>query len=95
MATKLLDTVKEDLSITHTKKDNDIEAAIETAKQRLSQIGVGIVSENNKTTATAIKLFCRYWFNFQGDGDRYLGSFEALANAMSKASEFREEDGSE
>jgi len=95
MATKLLEPVKTDLGITHTKKDNDIEAAIETAKQRLSQIGVGIVSENNRTTATAIKLFCRFWFNFQGDGDRYLESFQSLANAMSKASEFREGDGDE
>ena len=40
MATKLLDPVKTDLGITHSKKDNDIQDAIETAKQRLSQIGV-------------------------------------------------------
>ena len=56
MATKLLDPVKKDLGITHSKKDNDIQDAIETAKQRLSQIGVGIVSENNKTTVTAITV---------------------------------------
>ena len=91
MATKLLDPVKTDLGIT----DNDIQDAIETAKQRLSQIGVGIVSENNRTTVTAIKLFCRYWFNFQGDGERYEESFKSLADAMSKASEFREGDGDE
>lgn len=95
MATKLLDPVKTDLGITHSKKDNDIQDAIETAKQRLSQIGVGIVSENNKTTVTAIKLFCRYWFNFQGDGERYEESFKSLADAMSKASEFQEGDGDE
>ena len=95
MATKLLDTVKNDLGITHNKRNSDIQDAIETAKQRLSQIGVGIVSENNKTTVTAIKLFCRYWFNFQGDGDRYEESFKSLADAMSKASEFREGDGDE
>lgn len=95
MATKLLDTVKNDLGITHNKRNSDIQDAIETAKQRLSQIGVGIVSENNKTTVTAIKLFCRYWFNFQGDGERYEESFKSLADAMSKASEFREGDGDE
>ena len=90
MATKLLDTVKTDLGITHGKKDGDIQDTIETAKQRLSQIGVEIVEEKDRTTATAIKLFCRYWFNFQGDGDRYLESFESLANAMSRAKEYRE-----
>lgn len=95
MATKLLDTVKNDLGITHNKRNSDIQDAIETAKQRLSQIGVGIVSENNRTTVTAIKLFCRYWFNFQGDGERYEESFKSLADAMSKASEFREGDGDE
>lgn len=89
MATELLDTVKTDLGITHTKKDGDIEDAIETAKQRLSQIGVNVVEEEDRTTVTAIKLYCRYWFNFQGDGDRYLNSFEYLANAMAKAREYR------
>ena len=42
MATKLLDPVKKDLGITHSKKDDDIQDAIETAKQRLSQIGVRV-----------------------------------------------------
>lgn len=89
MATILLDTIKEDLSISHGKKDQDIEDAIETAKQRLSQIGVDVIDENDCTTATAIKLFCRYWFNFQGDGARYEESFRKLADAMSRAAEYR------
>ena len=89
MATILLDTIKEDLSISHGKKDRDIQDAIETAKQRLSQIGVDVIDEKDRTTATAIKLFCRFWFNFQGDGDRYEGSFKKLADAMSRAAEYR------
>ena len=89
MATKLLDAIKTDLGISHGKKDTAIQDAIETAKQRLSQIGVNVVDEKDRTTATAIKLFCRYWFNFQGDGDRYLDSFNSLANAMSGANEYR------
>ncbi len=92
MATILLEAVKNDLSIKHSKKDDEITAAIETAKQRLSQIGVDVVNEKNKTTASAIKLYCRYWFNFQGDGARYERAFRNMANAMSRASEFMEGD---
>lgn len=81
--------VKEDLGISHCKKDADICEAIETAEQRLSQIGVDIVNSDDATTRTAIKLYCRAWFNFQGEGERYKAAFEGLANSMAQAKEYR------
>ena len=60
MATlNLLESVKQDLGISHVKKNDDITLAIDTAKQRLSQIGVARVTEQDPTTETAIKLYCR------------------------------------
>lgn len=85
----LKDSVKQDLGISHNKKDGDIDLAIRTAKQRLSQIGVSLVREQDPATITAIKLYCRSWFNFQGDGERYMKAFEGLANSMSQAGEYR------
>ena len=86
----MLQTVKNDLGITHNKKDSSLSIAIETAMQRLSQIGVGTVNLDDETTETAVLLYVRYWENFQGDGERYLELFGHLANAMSHAAEYRE-----
>lgn len=85
----VLAAVKLDLGITHAAKDDDIVNAIDTAKRRLGMIGVDTVETEDATTMTAIKLYCRAWFNFQGDADRYRDAFEHLANAMSHASEYR------
>lgn len=93
----MLLTAKRDLGITHDKKDGSITNAIETAAQRLSMIGVDTVDLTDPTTETAVLLYVRYWMNYQGDGPRYLQLFESLANAMSHATEYRddEEDGDE
>lgn len=87
--TAMLAVVKNDLGITHNKKDSSLTTAIETAARRLSMIGVDSVNLDDPTTETAVLLFCRHWLNFQGDGERYLELFERLANAMSHASEYR------
>ena len=89
-ADPVLAAVKTDLGITSTRRDSDIGTAIEAAKQRLSMIGVDTVSTSDEVTLQAVKLYCRAWFNFQGDSERYAQAFERLANAMSHASEYQE-----
>ena len=92
MATTLVNAIKTDLGVTSSRKDSDIENAINAAKRRLSMIGVETVEEVDDLTLQAIKLYCRGWFNFQGDGERYEQAFEMLANAMSHAREYRRGD---
>ena len=89
MATTLVNAVKSDLGITSSRRDDDIEIAILAAERRLSMIGVDTVEEVDELTMQAIKFYCRSWFNFQGDGERYSQAFEQLANAMSHATEYR------
>jgi len=90
MATTLVNAVKSDLGITSSRRDGDIEDAIMAAERRLSMIGVETVEEVDELTMQAIKLYCRSFFNFQGDGERYSQAFEQLANAMSHAMEYRD-----
>lgn len=92
MLTTLVNAIKTDLGITSSRKDSDIEDAINAAARRLSMIGVETVDEVDNLTMQAIKLYCRGWFNFQGDGERYELAFEQLANAMSHAREYRRGD---
>ena len=88
----VLAAVKTDLGITSSRRDSEITTAITAAEHRLSMIGVGTVSTSDEVTLQAVKLYCRSWFNFQGDGDRYEQAFEKLANAMSHANEYQEGD---
>lgn len=89
MATTLINTVKTDLGITSNRRDGDIETAVMAAERRLNMIGVQLVEETDDVTVQAVKLYCRSWFNFQGDGERYEKAFEQLANAMAHAGEYR------
>lgn len=92
MATTLVNAVKTDLGITSDRRNGDITTAIMAAEARLSMIGVEIVDETDEVTEQAVKLYCRGWFNFQGDSERYEQAFEKLANAMSHAAEYQGEN---
>lgn len=91
MATTLTNTVKTDLGITNTKKDTEIAMAIDSAKTQMAMRGVTVIQETDPTTVNCILLFCRQWFNFQGEADRFFQAFEFLANAMAKSTEYGED----
>ena len=90
--TTLVNAVKTDLGITSDRRNGDITTAIMAAEARLSMIGVETVDETDEVTVQAVKLYCRGWFNFQGDSERYEQAFEKLANAMSHAAEYQGEN---
>ncbi len=80
--------VRNDLHIRNDAKDAQITEAITTAKKRMSMMGVGVVSELDPTTLQCIKLYCRFYFNFQGEAQRYFEAFEYMANAMALSSDY-------
>ena len=88
MATTLKATIKTDLGITNERKDSNIETAIESAKIQMALRGVRVIAETDPTTVNCIELYCRYWFNFQGEADRFFQAFEFLANAMALSEEY-------
>ena len=91
MATTLTATVKTDLGIRNDKHDDQIKTAIEAAKIQMAMRGVTVIAEADPTTVTCIELFCRHWFNFQGEAQRFFQAFEFLANAMAQSSEYGED----
>lgn len=86
----LVELVRADLGIKSDKKDGDIQTAVRASFQRLRMRGVEIREEGEPLTQQAVKLYCRAWFNFQGDGDRYRQAFEALGDAMALSGDYRE-----
>ncbi len=91
MATTLTDTVKRDLGIKNTKHDMEIETTIEAAKIQMGMRGVTVISEADPTAINCIQLYCRYYFNFQGEADRFFKAWEFLTNAMAESSEYGED----
>lgn len=85
----IAEKVKKDLHISSQTKNDQIDLAVEAAKRLLSIRGVGKIDPNDATTAQCIMLYCRYYFNYQGDAERYLAAFESMANSMAMAGEYR------
>ena len=86
----LLEMVKLDLGIRHSKLDEAITAEINAACQELRRSGVN-PRRGNPLIRHAVKLWCRGWYNFQGLGDRWLAAFRAQSNALALSTEFRED----
>lgn len=88
----ILDDVRNDLRITSNDFDTEINTAIMSAEKRLQMIGVNTIDETDPLTAQAITLYCRSWFNYQGDAERYTNAFEKLADAMALSGEYNEQE---
>lgn len=91
MDTILTTTVKTDLGIYNDKHDEQIATAINAAKTQMAMRGITVIDETDPTTVTCVELFCRHWFNFQGEAQRFFHAFEFLANAMAQSSEYGED----
>lgn len=90
MGTILTNTVKTDLGIRNDYHYDQINLAINTAKAQMMMRGVTVINETDPTTVICVELYCRYWFNFQGEAQRFFQAFEFLANAMAISSEYGE-----
>lgn len=86
----ILEKVKNDLGFSADTRNAEIQLAIDTAKAKLGMTGVDTVNDGDAFTSAAIIMFCRGWFNFQGDGERYEKAFQTMADGMSLASEYME-----
>ena len=82
----LLDEVRLSLGISHSKMDAEIEAARQAAGAALKMAGAKAGPESfdgGAIYAQAVKMYCRSWFNYQGQGERWATAFEALKCAIS------------
>lgn len=81
----LTDEVKLSLGISHSKLDDEIAAAIQAAGAELRVSGAEAGPESFDGGAlykTAVKLYARSWFNYQGQGERWRTAFEGLRDTI-------------
>lgn len=86
----LLDDVKLSLGISHAKLDSDISGAIAACKVDLSVSGVVIINDTDALTEQAVKLYCRAWYNYQGNSERWERAYVALKQSMALCGDYNE-----
>lgn len=87
----MLEKVKNDLRISHSKLDDDIQDNIEACKLDLKRVGVDI-DKNDQLVEKAIKLYIRWQYNFENQADRYMLAYKNLRNALSLCGDYRKDD---
>ncbi len=80
------------LRIASTAVDAEIVDNINTAKLDLERIGLSSASIDleDELVFTACELYCKYMFNFEGEGESYLSRYQKFRDALSMSGGYYE-----
>lgn len=84
----MLEKVKKDLRWSHSKLDEDIQDNIDACKLDLKRVGILKLDESDALISKAIKLYCRWQYNFENQADRYKNAYESLRDALSLCGDY-------
>lgn len=87
----MLEKIKLDLRISHTMMDADIQDNIDACLLDLKRVGIALIDPNDPLTLKAVKLFCRWQYNFENHADRYMQAYTSLRDAMSLSGDYNQE----
>ena len=92
---ELLESVRLSLGITHVKLNSDIEETIDACRKDLRRAGVRPELEADPLIVQAVKLYCKWQYNFQGQADRYERAYAGLRDSMALCGDYGEVDAGE
>lgn len=82
----MIEKIKLDLRISHSKLDSDIQADIDACKADLKICGIIHAPENDPLIFNAVKLWCRAAYTDDtAKSAEYLRRYEALKNSLRMA----------
>lgn len=87
----MLEKIKLSLGITHNKLDTDIQDVIEACLIDLGIAGVDKLIDEDPLVCAAVKLYCKAWYNFQGQAEQYRIAYASTKNTMAMAGEYSAE----
>ena len=81
----MLEKIKLDLRISHDDMDDDVQDNIDAALAEMVRVGIALPlpEEEDALVVRAVKTYCRWHYNFEGEGERYRSMFESLTSVMS------------
>lgn len=68
--------------ISHNKLDEEIKAVALACKSDLRNGGVNVLIDTDPLLKQAVKLYVRWYFNYQGNGTKWLEAYTGLKNSM-------------
>ena len=84
----LIDDVKMSLRILHNALDADVGANIAACKKDLSIGGVEVIDDSDALTIQAVKLYCRWQFDFNAKGEQHQKAYSMLRESMALSGDY-------
>ena len=88
----MLEKVKKELRISHTKLDDVLQDSIDAAKAELQRLGIleSKIVETDPAIADAIKVFCLYRHGLVDNRDGYFQSWQYQTDCLRKTTDYVE-----
>lgn len=83
------------LRLSSTAVTDEIEDTIAAAKLDMARVGINVSASDgadDDLTDLLIKLFCKWHLNFNEKGEQYKKNYEALRDALSMSSDYRQQE---
>ena len=77
-----VEQIRQSMMIKHKQLDNNIKRYIDACSLDMQRVGVDIKKES-ALMDTAIEFYCKWQFDYMGQGEKYEKSYEELRDAMS------------
>lgn len=84
----MLAAVKENLRITTTTLDTDLQDDIDAALADLQRVGIDVTDQSQPLIIKAVKLYCRWQQDYMGKGEQYCKAYTGLMQALSLAGDY-------
>lgn len=84
----MLAAVKENLRITITALDTDLQDDIDAALADLQRVGIDVTDQSQPLIIKAVKLYCRWQQNYKGKGEKYGEAYKGLRDSLSLAGDY-------
>lgn len=89
---ELLAVIKTALKISGTALDTEISRYISAALKELERVGIVINADSysEPLIVSAAELYCKWQYDYLGQGERFAKAFSDLRNALSLTSAYTE-----
>ena len=84
----MLAAVKENLRISGTALDTDLQDDIDAALMDLHRVGIDVTDQSQPLIIKAVKLYCRWQQDYMGKGEQYCKAYTGLMQALSLAGDY-------
>lgn len=84
----MLAAVKENLRITITALDTDLQDDIDAALMDLKRVGIDTSDQSQPLIIKAVKLYCRWQQNYKDKGEKYGEAYKGLRDSLSLAGDY-------